>query len=139
MKVKERATKTCMDCRKVIDKPPGRGGTGYAQCRDGVICYQCCAVRDSAEMTTTGKSNRVGLYLSKDARGKWHVGNWPSTLQFPLHANASPRKSWHNIARARYDVWFVGPDGFVWHGVQYGENTQIVHCARTQQRYTVAA
>ena len=29
-----------------------------------------------------------------------------------------------------YDVWFIGPDGKEWHGVQYGDLTQVCHCRR---------
>jgi hypothetical protein len=39
----------------------------------------------------------------------------------------------HNIAGVRYDVWFRGPDGHVWWGVQYGDMTQICHCKRTKE------
>ena len=67
---------------------------------------------------------RIMLYLSNG-----EVMNWPGTLRFPAHV----RKGRHNIAGSRYDVWFAGPDGFQWHGVQYGDNTQICHCKRTKQ------
>ena len=39
-----------------------------------------------------------------------------------------------DIAGKRLDVWFYGPDGYIWHGVQYGDNTQIVHCKRSSER-----
>jgi len=39
----------------------------------------------------------------------------------------------HNFGLTRYDVWFDGKDGHIWHGVQYGDNAQILHCKRTKQ------
>jgi len=56
--------------------------------------------------------------------------NWPGTLRFDPHYI---KKGRHNIAGTRYDVWFPGPDGHIWHGINYGENTQITHCKRTKQ------
>ena len=107
--------------------------TGYGVDMDGNRkCYECCAVDDKARMIETGKAT---LYLSRSIsaewpdKGKevWTVGNWPGSLKL---RTGSPRKGRHNIAGSRYDVWFTGPDGKDWHGVQYGENTQICHCRR---------
>lgn len=94
--------------------------TGYGVDSEGrKHCYACCAERDKAEMIKTG---RATLYLS----GK-EVSNWPESLKFRVNY---VRKGRHNMARVRYDVRFIGPDGKPWHGVQYGDNTQIVHCRR---------
>lgn len=93
--------------------------TGYGVDRSGrKHCYECCAKRDVADMVSTG---RATLYLSNG-----EVSNWPGSLKFRAHV----RKGRHNIARTRYDAWFTGPDGKQWHGVQYGDNTQICHCKR---------
>ena len=86
------------------------------------VCFACCGVRDRADMIATG---RAMLYLSRTT-----VSNWPGTLTFQTGRIVKGR---HNIARTRYDAWFCGPDGFVWHGVQYGDNTQIIHCKRTRE------
>lgn len=56
--------------------------------------------------------------------------NWPGTLCYKA---TSIRKGHHNIAGSRVDVWFVGPDKHVWHGAQYGDNTQLCHCRRTKR------
>jgi hypothetical protein len=81
------------------------------------------------------------LYLTRKSihkpnDGTWAVTNWPNTLSFPVQRITHDG---HNIAGKRYDVWFYGPDGYVWHGVQYGETTQIVHCKRSSERVERAA
>ena len=99
-------------------------GTGYGTDGTGArYCYSCCAENDKAYMQESGK---ITLYLTE--RG---VVNWPGSLVFPVRHKRTGR---HNIAQERTDVWFIGPDGFVWHGVQYGEWTQVLHCKRPKQR-----
>jgi hypothetical protein len=89
------------------------------------VCYECCATRDKETMRSTGKAT---LYLTyNDGARRGYVKNWPGTLCFLGQVS----KSRHNISRTRYDVWFMF-EGRVWHGVQYGENTQICHCKRTK-------
>lgn len=126
---------------------------GYGTNKDGKRhCYACCAEHDKADMIATG---RATLYLcgvdvppEGSERGgmasqgpsmipsqrpkvrRWYVKNWPGSLSFPVR---HMRKGRHNMARSRYDVWFTGPDGTEWHGVQYGENTQILHCRRVKK------
>ena len=90
---------------------------------DKPVCYECCGKQDRADMIETGKAI---LYLNDKGRT---VSNWPNSLTF--HTGAI-KKSFHNIARWRYDFWFTGPDKATWHGVQYGDNTQIAHCKRTK-------
>lgn len=117
--------------------------TGYGEDRDGKrYCYDCCAERERAAMIEHGKAT---LYLVKDSGYQrptvgseqasdraWIITDWPGKLRFrPWHV----RKGRHNIARTRYDAWFAGPDGHVWHGVQYGDMTQIIHCKRTKERW----
>jgi len=98
--------------------------TGYGYDDNGkTFCYTCCAEQDKATMIKTGK---ITLYLNQNL----NVGNWPHSLWFPLRYQKTGH---HNIAGKRYDVWFNGPDGFVWHGVQYGDMTQLCHCKRTKE------
>ena len=113
----------CSACHTV--KPVKHsGGTGYGYDRDdNLVCYACCSERDKRDMRANG---RATLYLSQDK-----VTNWPGTLAFPV---AERRTGYHNIAGKRYDVWFRGPDRALWHGVQYGDNTQICHCRRIKER-----
>lgn len=100
----------------------GEHTTGYITIDGKTTCYECCAKLDAQWMREKGK---ITLYLTTDG-DKATVGNWPGSLKF----SAFVRKGRHNIARTRYDVWFIGPDHAQWHGVQYGENTQICHCRR---------
>ena len=113
------------------------------------LCYECCAAGDRTRMLEDGK---ICLYLSSvgnkaeftisynagkrylDAK-EYKISNWPGSLTFKVNFLT---KSRHNIARVRYDAWFCGPDGFEWHGVQYGDNTQIIHCRRTKKRLRTA-
>jgi hypothetical protein len=108
----------------------GEHTTGYGVDSGGrKWCYACCAARDKRRMTQTG---RATLYLvdSQASVGRaFTVQNWSGSLCFPV---TYCRKGAHNMARTRYDVWFTGPDGKPWYGVQYGDNTQILHCRRVK-------
>lgn len=117
----------CQDCgrKKTHKTPHGFGGTGYGILPGGKkVCYECCAVRDKAEMIETGKAV---LYLAGSMEAGYRVTNWPGTLSILVKFHKRGR---HNIAEIRNDVWFVGPDKSWWWGVQYGYNTQICHCRR---------
>jgi hypothetical protein len=104
--------------------------TGYGTDANGkTACYDCCAAMDRKSMIDTGKAT---LYLVKGEDEKPRVTNWPNSLSFPVSSGFKGR---HNMARVRYDIRFNGPDGHVWHGTQYGDNTQICHCKRTKQRW----
>jgi hypothetical protein len=119
----------CDVCNQDKTHPDDRCSTGYAVNKaDEKVCFACAAVLDKQSMIENGNDNGVPLYLTKDEKG-WKVGNWPGSLTFRCGV---PIKKRHNIARTRYDVWFTGPDGKDWHGAQYGENTQIVHCKRNK-------
>ena len=110
--------------------PHGAHTTGYGYYADGTRhCYECCAAHDLAAMCSHG---RVALYLVKRPAG-YVATNWPGSLEFPIPL--APRTGRHNIAGRRYDVDFRGPDGYWWHGTQYGDNTQVVHCKRTKQAF----
>lgn len=97
--------------------------TGYGTDSKGhTYCYSCCARLDNEQML---KDGQIALYLS-DSK----VTNWPGSLEFTVTCY---HKGKHNIAVSRHDVWFTGPDNHVWHGVQYGNWTQICHCKRTKE------
>lgn len=124
-------TFTCCKCGKT--KPVQTdGGTGYGENdKSEKVCFACCALDDAAYMREHG---RITLYLTGpsvlDYQAKaspWKLSNWPGTLEFPTQRTSTGR---HNMAGTRYDVWFTGPDGAPWWGVQYGENTQLCHCRR---------
>lgn len=124
----------CDQCGNGIGSGNGIG-TSYGECKGRKICYSCCGENDRKNMVetgratlylTTGKQKAFGMVREETAPSK--VSNWPGTLSFPCYV----RRGAHNIARYRYDVWFTGPDGKQWHGVTYGDNTQICHCKRTK-------
>lgn len=93
------------------------------------MATHCDIVMDKQTMIDKGHSKNLPLYLKHD-KGGYYVSNWPGTLRF----DCLIRKGRHNIAGTRHDVWFDGPDGYVWHGTQYGEWTEICHCRRTQRK-----
>lgn len=101
---------------------------GYGTHENGTkMCFACCAVGDALTMEATGKAT---MYLTQGIGAAW-ITNWPGTLKF----NATcVRKGRHNIAGTRYDVYFR-VNGAEWHGVQYGENTQLLRCKRTRVRF----
>lgn len=96
--------------------------TGYGILNGKTFCYECCAVMDKLAMHEDGKYT---LYLVKRDNG-YHVVNWPSSLDIKVK---SYKRGNHNLAGSRIDVWF-NFEGEKWHGVQYGEFTQICHCKR---------
>lgn len=110
---------------------PSIGTAGYGRDLSGArLCYDCCAIGDRLAMIETGKAT---LYLVTETdSGQRHyrsVTNWSGSLRFD---GVNFQVGRHNIARRRYDLDFRGPDGHWWHGTQYGDNTQIMHCKRTK-------
>jgi len=128
---------TCTRCAETITYEPGAWGVGQATDKDdNPFCYPCAATLEGEAML---KDGRATLYLSRivepsDFQKKhgiitkldWRVSNWSGHLQTTM---VHIRKGRHNIARTRYDVWFTYC-GQEWYGVQYGENTQLLHCRR---------
>ena len=111
--------------------------TGYGSDNDGnTYCYDCCADRERASMTETGSATlclvespnpkKIG---SDGTMPDVEITDWAGKLRF---RPGTMRKGQHNMARTRTDVWFRGPDGREWHGVQYGENSQVLHCKRSK-------
>lgn len=98
--------------------------TGYGMDAQGKKhCYGCCAEQDKKTMRETG---RYTLYLDTKTR---IVSNWPGSLKLDVYHLTGGR---HNIAGRRYDVYFMF-EGSRWHGVQYGDNTQICHIKRMKE------
>lgn len=133
---------------------PFTTGYGTDSATGATFCYACAANRDRADMIASG---RATLYLIDDkappearrlSRGVFgtnrsphcnvtrdpfgaRITNWPNSLSFDVRRMTVSR---HNIAGKRYDAWFIGPDGWEWHAVTYGDNTQIAHCRRVTSR-----
>lgn len=116
----------CADCDQEIWT--GGRSAGYGLFWDAgerrTICPDCCAVRERQQMDETGKAI---LYLCRNTDGQWRVTNYLGTLVYPVQTF---RKGRHNVAGTRYDVWFRDHAGRIWHGVQYGEWTELTHCKR---------
>lgn len=135
----ETETKVVLDCGHLPSARVDATATvGYGTNKDGKRhCYACCGERDRTDMIASG---RVTLYLipreHKPADRadfvRYEVINWPGSLRFSVRIS-DIRHGRHNIAGTRTDVWFLGPDGATWHGVNYGENTDIVHCRRVKK------
>lgn len=111
----------CIDCGTVSQQLiPGKHTGNYGIDRhDFLHCLECCGKRDAANMVKTG---RATLYLiQRDSI--WFVTNWPGTLNIRAYVSVGR----HNLAGKRYDAWF-NFNGKKWHGVTYGDFTQICHC-----------
>jgi hypothetical protein len=111
----------CSKCKKVILSDGF--ATGYGITAKGKkVCYSCIGEMDRDEMSNAKKGDKFTMYLTmKDGKAK--VGNWPSSFVIPV---GYVRKGRHNFAGVRYDVW-PRINGREFHGVQYGDNTQICH------------
>ena len=130
-----------LDCGHTINTDEHKVTTGYGiePKTNRKICYQCCADNDREYMLNNDK---ICLYLVRNGKwnysienvkfnSTWNITNWPNSLSFPVIWYT---KGKHNIAKVRYDAWFVGPNNHIWWCVQYGEDTQIVHCKKTKQK-----
>jgi hypothetical protein len=89
------------------------------------MLYLTLEYEDGTERTAYGRT----MKRIKSSGGK--LTNWPGTLE--LKVRYATRGA-HNIAGTRYDVWFTGPDGKEWHGVQLGENSQICRVHRLKNQ-----
>ena len=124
----------CHICKRNCDVPTTHScTTGYAIDKDNsLVCYQCAAEGDKQQMIRDG---RMQLYLSQDKEAQkgtmtiYKVTNWPGSLEFKV---PFAKEGKHNFARTRTDFWFRGPDDFIWHGFQIGNNNQVAYCKRTK-------
>lgn len=91
------------------------------------ICMDCSKKAWKKLLSDIPIRGKINLYLTYGKEEKY-VSNWIGSLKIYLHRiKASP----HNIAGTRRDFWF-NIDGSKFHGVQYGEFSQIAHCTRTK-------
>lgn len=111
----------CSECGKVCT--PTEHTPGYGKDSEGnKFCYDCCAKHTEKMLMELKGKEKLCLYLTEEL-GNEMVGDWTGKLKIkPLLV----RKGRHNIARSRYDVWFTHK-GKRFHGVNYGEFTQILH------------
>lgn len=142
---------TCDQCGEHVEHKSDLT-TGYGTDKDGKkICFACCGVNDRRDLLALPIGGKYWLYLSskinedqanlnplgyrsknyREFYREHYVSNWPGTLSIKVPC---PRKGRHNIARTRYDVWFKLEDAY-FHGVQYGEWTQVCHIRRIKPWY----
>lgn len=121
----------CARCNNKISRKTNTIGTGYGiNMQDEKICYPCCGEEDKEYMR---KHGRIMLYFSVFNNGTSNFGkvtNWPGSLVFNY---LEYTKGGHNWGLDRYDVWFPF-DGYIWHGVNIGNMTELCHCKRTKQK-----
>ena len=140
---KRKICRACADAR-ILDcghapSPHEAFSTGYGTDSAGkTLCYACCAARDRADMIATG---RTALYLQETdgsrvepftSRDRMRVTNWPGSLSFPVTHFRKSRNG-GGFGSQRTDAWFAGPDGYIWHAVNRGDN-DIARCKRTKER-----
>ena len=100
--------------------------TGYGIDKLGnKVCFECCGKQDASELSSLPIGGKTILYL--DTKNKC-ITNWPGTFKLNI---GYIRTGKHNMAGKRYDVWFKY-SGNVYHGTQYGDNTQICHIKRVK-------
>lgn len=122
----------CVRCDKTIVKPTDSVTTGYGIDSEGnKICFACCAEADKHHMRENG---RITLYFSPgDRGGRGKVSNWPGSL---VWENVHYTIGGHNWGLKRYDCWFWF-ENCEWHGVRYGDNTELLHCKQTNNRRSI--
>lgn len=119
------SSKVCSACLKEI--PPH---TGYGRTNDeAYVCYPCGAEIEKQHMVDKGNTT---LYYHMDKDGNKYVANWTNLLKFRC-------LTWHEFSirsfeRQRITVTFVGPDGYIWNGVQKGINNTVFRCTRTKTK-----
>lgn len=80
------------------------------------------------EKAAMAEHGRAVLYLTKDTKGEWKVSNFDGSLSFrPFRV----KKGSHNWGVERFDAWFTS-GGYVWHGVNVGDN-ELLRARRTKQ------
>ena len=123
----------CSKCGK--ECKPDRSCSGYGVMSETgeKVCYACCGEMDEQMLLNARPGERFSFYLTGDIQQGHYVGNWPGSFKIRVY----PRKGKHNIARVRYDFWFTfGKNEF--HGVRYGNDTEIAHIRCLKQNEKTA-
>jgi hypothetical protein len=94
------------------------------------VCYDCCAKRDLKELRETGKGYLYLVVPSDKPWKNWKLTNWPGSLEI-MPCGWKEAERGHNWGLKRRDVWFI-LDGHYWHGVLYGDNTQVCKVEKTK-------
>lgn len=112
----------CSKCGKGC-RPEGFA-TGYGVLPEtgDKICYSCCGKLDKQQLLKAKPGDKFWFYLTGNSHSGYYVSNWPGSFKIRVY----PNKGRHNFTGVRYDFWFyLGAHRF--HGVQYGNATQIAH------------
>ena len=124
-----RTTTTRIECCK-CGKPckPSGISAGYAVDKDGNhYCYTCSSKHEEQTLRELPIGGKTYLYLTFDKENcRWKLQNWTGLLSIPIY---SVKRGRHNFAGNRYDFWFVY-HGNTYHGVQYGDNTEVATVTR---------
>jgi hypothetical protein len=125
----EKPAIVCNVCGETVNPPVDGISTGYGTDADGNhICFACCGDRDRQSMVD---DDRIDLYLVNIGETRYKVTNWPGTLSMLVHSRAHGRHFVPGYGYTpRVDVWFTGPEGRQWHGVQRGDNNDICRCRK---------
>jgi hypothetical protein len=131
----------CADARVLecghTPSPHSHVTTGYGTDAAGNRhCYACCHAQDVKNATETG---RMTCYLTDYTGGKLDTGrdrarisSWPG-LELGKVTGIVRHPRGGGMGAQRTDVWFIGPDGQKWHGVNRGDN-DILRCTRLKVR-----
>jgi hypothetical protein len=84
-----------------------------------------------AEIEQAKQTGRAVFYffpakVCADGFKRDFVGTWEGSFKFQVCNVNTSRNNW---GAKRTDMWFVGPDGKTWHGVNIGDN-DILRCKR---------
>ena len=105
---------------------PTANTPGYGVDEHGArACFPCCAIKERANMVTYG---RATLYISGHGAAMC-ITDWPGRLRFPILKTRHSRNG-GGFGAQRTDVYFRGPDAFIWHGVNRGD-MDLTRCKRT--------
>ncbi len=117
----------CKEDKEYISTTP----TGFIKYHNKTICFGCYTRIDIDNMRITGKGilrlHREDTLPSEPLR--YTMRNL-GTLRLPVNRIITKNYVKHSTRR---DIWFDLYDQ-IWHGVQYGDFTQLCHCRRLKQR-----
>lgn len=92
-------------------------------------CHRCDATEARQSMRSTGSGLLALDWEGEgDNRSLFRLTGCHGRLSFPCRTKAGPRASLY--------VWFVGPDGYEWHGRHASRTSRTVRVRRTRTRIT---
>lgn len=130
--------RTCDYCGAALVPSGGTTGGGVNDAGE-TLCFACCGFADAIAMVGTepGERGTVGLYVAGEvvrggdasmASERDKVGaaltvtNWPGTLKLQVTAATRWVRGGGCAPTKRRTVYFRGPRGSWWSGVQYDGN-----------------